>query len=278
MLVTMSGKELCRLPVIQAVVEKRLRRRDAASQLKLTERQVQRLMNRFRVSGAVGLTHARRGKSGANRLDDSLRLQIMALLREKYSDFGPTLAAEKLSERHNIRVSIETLRKWMTSDGLWVPYSRRRPRVYQPRYRRDCLGELVQIDGSPHDWFEGRAPRCCLLVFIDDATGRLMHLRFGETESAFDYMMATREYLEQHGKPLVFYSDKHGIFRVNNGGSTTTCVTQFGRVLSELGIELICANSPQAKGRVERANQTLQDRLIKEMRLEGISSIEAANA
>ncbi|SQC92220.1 Integrase core domain [Cedecea neteri] len=121
-------------------------------------------------------------------------------------------------------------------------------------------------------------PKCCLLVFIDDATGRLMHLRFGETESAFDYMMATREYLEQHGKPLAFYSDKHGIFRVNNGGTTTTGITQFGRVLSELGIELICANSPQAKGRVERANQTLQDRLIKEMRLEGISSIEDANA
>lgn len=130
MLVTMSGKELCRLPVIQAVVEKRLRRRDAASQLQLTERQVQRLMNRFRVSGADGLTHARRGKSGANRLDDSLRLRIMALLREKYSDFGPTLAAEKLSERHNIRVSVETLRKWMTADGLWVPHSRRKPWVY----------------------------------------------------------------------------------------------------------------------------------------------------
>ena len=100
----------------------------------------------------------------------------------------------------------------MTADGLWIPYSRRKPRVYQPRYRRDCLGELVQIDGSPHDWFEGRAPKCCLLVFVDDATGRIMHLRFGETESAFDYMLATREYVEKHGKPLAFYSDKHGIF------------------------------------------------------------------
>lgn len=139
----------------------------------------------------------------------------------------------------------------MTADGLWVPYSRRRPRVHQPRYRRDCLGELVQIGVSPHDWFEGRAPKCCLLVFID--------LRFGETESAFDYMIATREYLEQHGKPLALYSDKHGIFRVNNGGSTTTGITQFGRVLSESGIELICANSPQGKGRVERANLTLQE-------------------
>ncbi len=278
MLVTMSAKELSRINVIQSVVEKRMRRRDAAQLLALTERQTQRLINRFRESGAAGLANLRRGRPGNHRLPESLKLRVLSLLHDHYSDFGPTLAAEKLRERHNITVSVETLRKWMTADGLWVPYSRRRPRVHQPRYRRDCLGELVQIDGSPHDWFEGRAPKCCLLVFIDDATGRLMHLRFGDTESAFDYMMATREYLEQHGKPLAFYSDKHGIFRVNNGGSTTTGITQFGRVLSELGIELICANSPQAKGRVERANQTLQDRLIKEMRLKGISSIEAANA
>ncbi len=278
MLVTMSDKELSRINIIQSVVEKRMRRRDAAHQLALTERQTQRLMNRFRESGAAGLANLRRGRPGNHRLPESLKLRVLSLLHDHYSDFGPTLAAEKLRERHNITVSVETLRKWMTADGLWVPYSRRRPRVHQPRYRRDCLGELVQIDGSPHDWFEGRAPKCCLLVFIDDATGRLMHLRFGETESAFDYMMATRAYLEQHGKPLAFYSDKHGIFRVNNGGTTTTGITQFGRVLSELGIELICANSPQAKGRVERANQTLQDRLIKGMRLEGISSIEDANA
>lgn len=207
MLVTMSDKELSRINVIQSVVEKRMRRRDAAQLLALTERQTQRLMNRFRESGAAGLANLRRGRPGNHRLPESLKLRILSLLHDHYSDFGPTLAAEKLRERHNITVSVETLRKWMTADGLWVPYSRRRPRVHQPRYRRDCLGELVQIDGSPHDWFEGRAPKCCLLVFIDDATGRLMHLRFGEIESAFDYMMATREYLEQHGKPLAFYSD-----------------------------------------------------------------------
>lgn len=201
MLVTMSDKELHRINVIQSVVEKRMRRRDAAHQLALTERQTQRLMNRFRESGAAGLANLRRGRPGNHRLPESLKLRVLSLLHDHYSDFGPTLAAEKLRERHNIIVSVETLRKWMTADGLWVPYSRRRPRVHQPRYRRDCLGELVQIDGSLHDWFEGRAPKCCLLVFIDDATGRLMHLRFGETESAFDYMMATREYLEQHGKP-----------------------------------------------------------------------------
>lgn len=183
MLVTMSDKELSRINVIQSVIEKRMRRRDAAHQLALTERQTQRLMNRFRESGAAGLANLRRGRPGNHRLPESLKLRVLSLLHEHYSDFGPTLAAEKLRERHDITVSVETLRKWMTSDGLWVPYSRRRPRVHQPRYRRDCLGELVQNDGSPHDWFEGRAPKCSLLVFIDDATGRLMHLRFGETES-----------------------------------------------------------------------------------------------
>lgn len=278
MLVTMSDKELSRVNVIQAVCEKRLRRRDAAGQLGLTERQVQRLVNRYRESGAAGLTHGHRGSQGNRCLPASLKLRVLTLVRQDYSDFGPTLAAEKLRERHDIVVSVETLRKWMTADGLWVPYIRRKPRVYQPRNRRDCLGELIQIDGSPHDWFEGRAPKCCLLVFIDDATGQLMHLRFGETESAFDYMLATREYIDKHGKPLVFYSDKHGIFRVNHPNGALTGTTQFGRVLHDIGVDLICANSPQAKGRVERANQTLQDRLIKEMRLEGISSIEDANA
>ncbi len=161
-------------------------------------------------------------------------MRVLSLLHDNYSDFGPTLAAEKLRERHNITVSVETLRKWMTADGLWVPYSRRKPRVHQPRYRRDCLGELVQIDGSPHDWFEGRAPKCCLLVFVDDATSRLMHLRFGETESAFDYMMATREYLEQHGKPLAFYSDKHGIFRGWSLKSSRSLKYLFHNILSSL--------------------------------------------
>lgn len=211
-------------------------------------------------------------------MTESLKLRVLKLIRENYSDFGPTLAAEKLRERHDIRLSIETVRNWMTSEGLWVPHARRKSRVYQPRHRRDCLGELIQNDGSHHDWFEGRAPKCCLLVFINDATGRLMHLRFSESETAFDYMLATREYIEQHGKPVSLYSDKHAIFRVSGPENRNTTVTQFGRVLYDLAIELICANSSEAKGRVERANQTLQDRLIKEMRLEGITGIEAANA
>ena len=167
----------------------------------------------------------------------------------------------------------------MMAEGLWVDRRHKLPSPHQPRRRRECLGELVQIDGSEHRWFEDRGEMCTLLAFVDDATSRLMRLRFVASKSAFDYFRATKDYLETHGKPVAFYSDKHGIFRVNAkdviGGDR---VTQFGRVLSELNVDIICANSPQAKGRVERAFGTLQDRLVKELRLAGISTIEAANA
>lgn len=279
MLVTMSDKDLSRYKVINDVCERRLRRSDAAQLLNLSERQVQRLMNRLRESGAASLVHGARGKPSNNRISSDYRQTILTLVRKHYSDFAPTLAREKLIEIHNLPISNETLRQWMIADGFWVPHAQRQPRVYQPRHRRDCLGELVQIDGSHHDWFEGRSPKCCLLVFIDDATGRLMNLRFSETESAIDYMVTTREYLETHGKPLAFYSDRHAVFHNSNKNAVEAKnPTQYGRILKELGIELICANSSQAKGRVERANLTLQDRLIKEMRLQGINTIKEANA
>jgi hypothetical protein len=189
------------------------------------------------------------------------------------------LAAEKLAEHHGCSVSRETLRGWMIADGLWQDRRHRLPSPHQPRRRRDCLGELVQIDGSEHAWFEDRGPPCTVLAFVDDATSRLMQLRFVTSESTFDYFRTTRAYLEEHGKPVAFYSDKHGIFRVNSkeaaGGDG---VTQFGRALLTLNIDIICANSPQAKGRIERAFGTLQDRMVKELRLAGISSIAAANA
>lgn len=153
MLVTMSQKELDRIPVLQQLCDKRLTQSRAAKLLNLSVRQVQRLLNLYQIEGAAGLSSRKRGKPANNRAPDELRFKILTLLREKYSDFGPTLAAEKLLERHCIRISTETLRNWMTADGLWVPHSRRKPRVYQPRYQRDCLGELVQIDGSHHDWF-----------------------------------------------------------------------------------------------------------------------------
>ena len=211
------------------------------------------------------------------RITQSQAAQLLHISERQIYGFGPTLAHEKLTTVHGFDLSVETLRCWMIAADLWIPRSKRMKRPYQPRYNRDCYGELVQIDGSHHDWFEGRAAKCCLLVFIDDATGKLQHLRFCESESALDYMISTRLYVEQHGKPLAFYSDKHSVFRVNQSSKKDTKITQFGRVLSTLNIDIIFANSPQAKGRVERANRTLQDRLIKEMRLEGISSIADAN-
>src|SRR5437588_6172718 len=277
--VLMSKAELSRVDTLVRVGRGELPVAGAASLLGLSERQVFRLLARFRSEGAAGLASRRRGRPSNRRLPDAVREAALAAVRERYADFGPTLAAEKLAEAHDLRLSRETLRQWMAEAGLWVPRKARHGRVHQPRHRRDCLGELVQIDGCQHPWFEDRGPPCTLLVFVDDATSRLMHLRFVPAESAFAYMAATRAYVETHGKPVAFYSDRHGIFRVNHpdaaGGDGTT---QFGRALHELNVAIICANSPQAKGRVERAHKTLQDRLVKELRLAGVSTVETANA
>ncbi len=181
MLVTMSDSEIRRFKIIQDVCDRRIRRSDAAEILNLSVRQVQRLMNRLREYGAAGLAHQARGRPSNHRYPSDNREMILKLVRDNYEDFSPTLAREKLIELHNLSISNETLRSWMIADGLWTPHARRKPGVYQPRYRRDCLGELIQIDGSHHDWFEGRSDKCCLLVFIDNATGRLMNLRFSET-------------------------------------------------------------------------------------------------
>jgi hypothetical protein len=213
-------------------------------------------------------------------MDAGVTQQVLDLIKKKYSDFGPTLAHEKLLEIHKVRISRESVRKLMIEEGLWKPRRAKKPAVHQMRERRACFGELVQIDGSDHAWFEERAERCTLLVYIDDATGMLLELLFVPDETFFAYCAASRHYFEQYGKPVAFYSDKHGIFRINSEQPIVTGsgMTQFGRAMQELDIQIICANSPQAKGRVERANQTLQDRLVKELRLRNISSIEAGNA
>jgi len=221
----------------------------------------------------------KRGRPSNRSHNTTLRRTVIGLVRERYADFGPTLAAEKLLELHGLPLGVETLRQWMIADGLWLRRKDRRQRVFQPRPRRACLGELVQIDGSEHWWFEGRGPQCTLLVFIDDATSRLMELRLVETEAAFGYFQSTRAYLAAHGKPVTFYSDKHSIFRISKADAVQgRGMTQFGRALHDLNIDILCANTPQAKGRVERANKTLQDRLVKEFRLQGVCSIEAGNA
>ena len=278
MLITMSDKEIQRLAVLQDVRDHRITQVRAAEILNLSTRQITRLLQKLNQDGISGMTHASRGQPGHHRHDDLLKSQCLSIISEHLLGFGPTLAHEKLSSMFALNIPVETVRRWMTANDLWIPRSKRLKRPYQPRYNRDCFGELIQIDGSYHDWFEGRAAKCCLLVYIDDATGKLLHLRFCEAETTFDYMLSTRAYIEQYGKPLAFYSDKHSVFRVNQKSSQDSKITQFGRILNELNIDIIFANSPQAKGRVERANRTLQDRLIKEMRLEGIGSIVQANA
>ncbi len=277
-LLTMSQDEFDRAEWMLRIRERRATQAQVAVHLGVTVRQVERMYRAYKASGAAGLVSKKRGQPSTHRLPDTLRAAALGLVRSLYGDFRPTLACEKLAEVHGVVVSVETLRTWMVADGLWLPRAARRARPHPPRYRRPCLGELVQIDGCDHEWFEDRAPRCTLLVFVDDATSRLMQLRFAEVESTFEYFEATRGYLAEHGRPVALYSDKAGVFRVNakqpKGGDRTT---QFSRAMGELNIDVLCANTPQAKGRVERAHQTLQDRLVKELRLGGISSADAAN-
>lgn len=278
-LVTLNMRELDRLKMIQSVVDMGLKPGRAAERLGLTVRQVERLVARYRESGAAGLASRKRDKPGNRKLDEGLALRALTIIRERYADFGPTLACEKLRECHGLVLSKETVRRLMTDAGLWIPRRRRPPKIYQPRARRACLGELIQIDGSDHRWFEDRAPACTLpVLYVDDATSRLMALHFTATESTFSYFEATRAYLERYGKPVAFYSDRASVFRPTHTQTGDRGVTHFGRAMYELNIDTFCANSSSAKGRVERAHLTLQDRLVKELRLRGISTIAEANA
>ncbi|CVI63241.1 ISNCY family transposase (plasmid) [Agrobacterium leguminum] len=277
-LIAMSERDLQRIEVLSKVMAGRMTLVSAAHVLDLSTRQVRRLLDRISTGGAASIRHKAIGRPSNNRISDGVRDYAVTLVRERYVDFGPTLAAEKLAERDGLRVSRETLRSWMVDAGLWLSREQRRT-FHQPRLRREAYGELVQIDGSEHRWFEDRGDPCSLLVFVDDATGKLMQLRFVRSESAFTYFEALELYLKRHGAPVAFYSDKHSVFRVAKkdakGGQG---MTQFGRALCELNIEILCANSSQAKGRVERMNRTLQDRLVKELRLAGIRDMETGNA
>jgi hypothetical protein len=271
-------RDLQRLNTIQALVDRDLKPGQAAQRLGLTGRQVRRLARRYAREGPIGLASRRFNRPSNNRLEGDLADRVIGILREHYADFGPTLAAEKLKTRHRIALAKETVRQLQIAAGLWIPRRLRPPKVHQPRTRRACVGELVQIDGCEHRWFEDRAPACTALVYVDDATSRLMTVLFTGTESTFAYFEATRQYLARYGKPLAFYSDKATIFRVNRLAAGAAAQTQFGRALYELNIDGFCANTAPAKGRVERAHLTLQDRLVKELRLRDISTIDTANA
>ena len=278
-ILAMTKAERERAALMRQVASGAITQAVAAERLGICTRQAWRLFHAWRKVGDAALVSRQRGRVSPKRLDAELRDRIEALLREKYPDFGATFAAEKLKERHNISVSRETVRRIQIDAGLAKAKRRKAKRVHPPRERRPRFGELVQVDGSPHDWFEGRGPRCTLIVFIDDATGRLVSLRFSPTETAASYLGALRAHVLEHGLPLALYSDRNGIFRVN--AKEAACgdgLTEFGRVAERLRVELIQAQTPQAKGRVERANQTLQDRLVKEMRLEGVASMAEAQA
>jgi hypothetical protein len=230
----------------------------------------------YRDGGGGAMIHKARGRSSNNQLIVGIREYVIELVRSRYTDFGPSLAAEILLAKDGVKVSRETLRKWMVEEGLWLSRKQRRS-FHQPRLRRESYGELIQIDGSDHRWFEERGAACSLLVFIDDATGKLMQLRFVPSESTSSYFDCLRGYLDAHGCPVAFYSDKHTVFRINRDAKGGAGMTQFGRALAELNIEIICANSSQAKGRVERVNRTLQDRLVKELRLDDVCDMQAGN-
>lgn len=278
-LLEMSKKEISRMSIMEQLKAKSMTQKKAAQTLGVSERQVRRLWKNYQQNGGSGLISKRRGKPSNNRLSLETKQAVTDLLHGQYADFGPTFAHEKLVEKHDLKLSSSSVRQMMITEGLWKPRIVRKIITHQMRERRACFGELVQIDGSSHRWFEERAPACTLLVFIDDATGCLGELRFAKSESFFSYAAASSAYFQRHGKPVAFYSDKHGIFRVNQPSlGTGESLTQFGRAMQELNVTIICANTPQAKGRVERVNLTLQDRLVKEMRLRGISSMEEGNA
>lgn len=271
----MSRKEIGRLEVLQRIADGLISQRRAAEVLGLSDRQVRRLQRGYEAEGAQTLVSKKRGRPSNRRIDGTVRNAIVTELRTRYQGFGPTLAAEYLG-LDGYCVSKETLRTWMAEAGLWQVARGRRQTLHPPRLRRPRMGELIQIDGSPHDWFEGRGLRCTLIAFIDDATSRVMAAGFVPVESTQAYLDALHAYVGAYGCPAALYSDRHGIFRKHDPEDDIP--TQFQRALRALGIEGIQAMTPQAKGRVERVFQTLQDRLVKAMRLSGIHDMGGANA
>ena len=278
---TMSRKELSRVEWLVRVKQGEMSLRAASVKMKVSYRQAKRLWRRYRVRGASGLVHGLRGKPSNRKVDDTHRRRVIQLYQEKYTGFGATLAAECLLEEDQIAVPVETLRTWLKREGLLKRRRKSQPhRSWRPR--RERSGELVQIDGSPHDWFEGRGPKAVLMEMVDDATGRTLS-RFYQEETTEAAMDLFARYAAKYGLPQALYSDHDSIYETSLKTSTEEALrgeeplTQFGRAMKELGVHIILANSPQAKGRVERRHGVMQDRLIKKMRLKKISDIDSAN-
>jgi len=277
----MSRRETKRLHIIHQALDKRITQEKAAELVGLSSRQLRRMLKRVRAEGDDGISHRSRGKTSNRHVPKKIKDKALKLFREKYSDFGPTFASEKLLDVHEIKVSKETLRLWLNKED--IPYAKRKGRKHrQWRERKHHFGEMVQMDGSHHDWFEGRGPKCVLMGYIDDATGTVSG-RFYDYEGTMPAMDSFKHYIKRYGIPQSVYLDKHTTYKspskqsIEDELEDIKPMSQFERSLSELGVTVIHANSPQAKGRVERSFLTLQDRLVKEMRLAGVNNIEQAN-
>lgn len=272
----MSQRDRDRLKVLHGVIRKERLQKEAARLLRLSVRQVRRLVGRLKESGDRGLIHRLRGRPGNRRLATELRQQVLAEYQRSYPDFGPTLASEKLAKQ-GLKVSPDTLRRWLMAAGLWEG-KRKRDKHRQRRPRRECFGELVQMDTSIHGWLEGRGETMALIAMIDDATSRIQ-ARFCSGETLQGHFDLLGRWLRKHGRPLALYTDRDSIFEATSkGGPDYSGQTQFGRALEELDIERATAYSPQAKGRIERFFGTAQDRWVKELRLAGVTTIAQANA
>lgn len=268
-ILTMSQKEVDRLKVITEINSDKLTVEEASEVLCISPRQTYRILKRVREEGSKGVIHRLRGKKSNRGYAEKLKTEVIKIYRKSYPDYGPTLFSEMLLKYHSISIDHETIRKWLREKAITTSMRKKRPHR-KKRERRSCFGQLLQFDGSIHDWFEGRGAECCLMNCVDDATGRV-YLKFGISENTEDAMLTMWEYVNRHGLPRSLYTDRHSVYYAEGK------LTDFGRAMKELKVEVIYAKSPQAKGRVERFNRTLQDRLIKALRREGISNIADAN-
>ena len=280
-IIMLTQKELKRLHVVKKVFEGVIKQVEASEMLSLSDRQIRRLINRVKIEGDIGIAHKSRGKPSGRKLPKNIRDKVITLYRERFEGFGPTLAAEKLQELEGIRISDETLRLWLIEEGDWKKVRKGR-KHRQWRERKHYFGEMLQIDGSHHDWFEGRGPECVLMGYIDDATGKV-YGRFYEYEGTIPAMDSFKRYIRKYGIPVGVYLDKHTTYKspakpsIEDEINGTKPMSEFERALKELGVDVKHAHSPQAKGRIERLFRTFQDRVVKEMRLRGINTIEEAD-
>lgn len=279
----MTREEIQRYQIIRKVLEREINQREASQVLRLSDRQIRRIVKRVKVEGEAGVVHRSRGRAGNRSIKQSFKEKVLKLYRNCYEGFGPTLASEKLLERDGLKVNDETLRLWLIKDALWQAKSRRVRKSLSWRERKAHFGEMVQLDGSHHDWLEARGPKLVLMGYIDDATGKF-YGRFYGYEGTMPAMDSLKGYTNKYGIPKSIYLDRHSTYKINKKYTYTDWpfrdkeeLTQFGRACKQLGIELIYANSPQAKGRVERVFETLQDRLVKELRLAKASGCKEAN-